>query len=50
MHISAVAMLVIAALAAFVCLLNCSAVVTNIHHEKQGLPLLSFKKLIVPVE
>lgn len=31
MHISAVAILVIAA---FVCLLNCSAVVPNIHQEK----------------
>lgn len=31
MYISAVAILVIAA---FVCLLNCSAVVTNIHQEK----------------
>lgn len=46
MHISAVVIVVIAA---FVCLLTSSVVVTNTHQEK-GLHLLSFKKLIVPVK
>lgn len=48
MHISAVVILIIAT---FVCPLTCSVVVTNIHQEKKkGLPVLSFKKLIVPVK